>query len=64
MFFVGKPLGESDLIEFYFIIFRATVWKIIEFLSGFFVAGKFKQIAKKKLGLEGKKSVELSMYSH
>jgi len=45
MFFVGKPLGESDLIEFYFIIFRATVWKIIEFLSGF-CCWKFKQIAK------------------
>ncbi len=42
-----SPWWDSDLIEFNFIIFRAKVWKILNFLSGFFCCWKFKQIAKK-----------------
>jgi hypothetical protein len=30
-FLFWKALGESDLIEFYFTIFRANVWKILIF---------------------------------
>ncbi len=45
----------------YFIIFKAKVWKILNFWVGFCCCWKFKQIAKKKkLGLEGKISWALN----